>query len=199
MLLNDLILRLYDIEAITFNEFILKNDVRSPFNIDLCLIQSYPLLLKAISEAMWKKIQFIDFEVLCGIPYNAVPFATTISVFHNIPMIIRRKKNKNHEESGIEGVFKPGQRCIIVDDLITTGLKLIETTEVLKYEGLIVKDVVVLIDCEQGGAQALEERKINFHSLFSISDIVNVLVENQVMTKEQISIARNFSRDLSPI
>ena len=199
MLLSDLILRLYDIEAITFNEFILKKGVKSPFNIDLRLIQSYPLLLKAISEAMWKRIQFIDFEVLCGIPFNAVPFATTISAFHNIPMITKRKTNKNQGKCEIEGFYKPGQRCIVVDDLITTGLNVIETTEVLKYEGLIIKDLVVLIDCEQGGRQALEERKINLHSLFSINDILNVLEENQVLTKEQAFRARDFSRDLNLI
>ncbi|MEM1282207.1 MAG: orotate phosphoribosyltransferase [Chlamydiota bacterium] len=182
--MRDIILRLHDIEAIKFGDFRLKSGIESPFYIDLRLITSYPILLKSITEEMWKKINEIDFEVICGVPLTAIPMATAISLDQNIPMIMRRKEVKKHgTKKVIEGVYRPGQRCVIVEDLITSGISILETVEPLKQEGLIVKDVVLLIDREQGGRENLEERNINLHAVMTISDILSVLIEENRIEK----------------
>ncbi|MEC7840165.1 MAG: orotate phosphoribosyltransferase [Chlamydiota bacterium] len=177
MNIRDIILRLYDIEAVKFGNFTLKSGIESPFYIDLRLIPSYPLLLKAVSEAMWSKIQFTDFELICGVPYTAMPIATVISMEHNVPMIMRRKEVKNYgTKKAVEGAYKTGQRCALIEDLITSGASIIETIEPLKSEGVIVKDVVVLIDRQQGGTENLQARKVSVHSVMTISDILATLL-----------------------
>lgn len=175
---HDLALRLHDIEAVKFGSFTLKTGIESPIYVDLRLLISYPLLLKAISEMMWNLIKHKEFELLCGVPYTALPMATAISLSHNIPMIMRRKEVKAYgTKKLIEGNYNSGHRCVIIEDIITSGTSIIETIEPLKYEGVVVRDVVVLIDREQGGRENLEERNVNLQSVLTLSEILFYLVD----------------------
>ncbi len=201
MEINDLILRLYDIDAIKFGTCTLKSGIESPFYIDLRLVPSYPLLLKAVSEEMWKKIAHLDFEVLCGVPYSALPITTTIALLHNRPMIMKRKEIKEYgTKKAIEGAYKSGQRCVIVEDLVTTGMSTIETGEALKYEGLIVKDAVVLVDRQHGAEQNLKDRKMTLHSVMTISDIVSTLTSvGRISTDEAAKITSFVQHNPRPV
>jgi len=193
MNIREIILRLYDIEAIKFGSFTLKSGIESPFYIDLRLIPSYPLLLKAVSKAMWEKIQFSDYELICGVPYTAMPIATVISMNHNIPMVMRRKEVKSYgTKKAIEGAYKTGQRCVLIEDLITSGSSIIETIEPLKNEGIVVKEVVVLIDRQQGGVDNLLDRKVTVHSVMTITDILTTLLAAEQITVNEVLQVQEF-------
>jgi len=196
MNVRDLVLRLHDIEAIKFGSFTLKSGIESPIYIDLRLLISYPILLKAISETIWDLIKHKEFELLCGVPYTALPMATAISLSHNIPMLLRRKEAKAYgTKKMIEGKYNSGQRCIIIEDLITSGSSIVETIEPLKYEGVIVKDVVVLIDREQGGRENLTERNVNLYSVLTMSEILIHLVDEGRIDALMVEKVEKFMRE----
>ena len=169
--------QLFEINAVRFGSFTLKSGIISPIYLDLRLTVSYPKLLTDIAEALYAPMRACEFDLLCGVPYTALPFATAISIAHNIPMVMRRKERKDYGTAKlIEGVFQKGSRCIIIEDVITSGSSVFETAKALSDEGLEVTDAIVLVDREQGGVAALAKQGIRVHSILKLSTIVKSLV-----------------------
>lgn len=109
MSLKQLLLSLYEIQAIKFGSFTLKSGIISPVYLDLRGIVSFPHILKALCEALWKKVEPLSFDYLCGVPYTALPLATCLSVTHDLPMVLRRKEAKDYgTKRMIEGVYQKG-------------------------------------------------------------------------------------------
>ncbi len=190
---KELILKLYEINAIKFGEFKLKSGIMSPIYIDLRVTVSYPEALKQIADLMAAKTEDLNYDVICGVPYTALPFATAISLSQNKPMLMRRKEVKDYgTKKAIEGVFEEGQNCLIIEDLITSGSSVFETVEPLEQEGLKVTDIIVLLDRQQGGKKHIQGKGYNLHSIITISDLLEVLKEENKIDQEMYNQVKEF-------
>ena len=180
MNLKDIILELHSLDGIKFGSFQLKNGITSPVYFDLRVIISRPELLKGVSNLFSKELEKVDKpDLVCGVPYTALPFATLVSVDNTIPMIMRRKELKNYgTKKVLEGNFNEGQNCLILEDVITSGSSVLETTEVLQKQGLKVKDVFVFLDREQGGKTNLENNGLKVRSIINVTELLAILFDN---------------------
>jgi uridine monophosphate synthetase len=168
--------QLFDAGAIQFGSFTLKSGTQSPIYVDMRRIISYPDLLRSVVERLAQATVDIPCDLLCGVPYAALPLATGISLNRSIPMIMPRKEVKDHgTKRAIEGVFSAGQVALIIEDVVTSGTSILETVTKLKEAQLQVQDVLVVIDRQQGARQKLAHEGIFVHALYTLSDITDAL------------------------
>jgi orotate phosphoribosyltransferase len=92
-------------------------------------------------------------------------------------LYVRRGARLHGRGRRIEGIIAPGNRVMLVDDLITTGLSFQKAAKSITAEGGVVNNAVVLIDRQEGGKKRLEKSGIKLHALLSVTEIVNTLHE----------------------
>ena len=196
---SSLVLSLYQIGAIQFGDFTLKSGQSSSLYLNLRKIISHPDLLRRIANAVWQVSQPHQYDLVCGVPYTALPIATCISLDHHLPMIIRRKETKDYgTKQKIEGDYQPHQRCLVVEDVITSGTSLLETTKDLEKEGLKITDVTALIDREQGGRQTLE-KQFRVHSVLRLSDMMDILLDSTLVSRADKAKIHSFLAEQAPL
>ena len=180
-----LISSLHDIGCVKFGEFKLKSGLLSPIYIDLRLLVTHPAVLKQVAQVMADTIShlslpgshFGNFDRLVAIPYAGLPIGVAVSLETGKPLIYPRKEAKDYGTAKlIEGEYHEGETVLLIDDLITKGTAKIEALRPLTDAGLIVKDLLVLIDREQGGGSELAARGIRLHAVFTLTQMLDELV-----------------------
>ncbi|HUE97988.1 MAG TPA: orotate phosphoribosyltransferase, partial [Anaerolineales bacterium] len=179
--------------CIKFGEFTLKSGLKSPIYIDLRRIITYPKLLEQIAQAYLPILSILQFSRLAGLPYAAIPIATAISLAGNHPMIYPRKEAKSYgTKAEIEGEYHAGETVVVIDDLATTGGSKFEAIEKLTGAGLVVKDVVVLIDRQSGAKESLAQAGYSLHAVLTIDQLLDYWDGNGQVDKDKIEETRNF-------
>jgi uridine monophosphate synthetase len=178
-LTDDIALGLADLGAVRFGEFTLKSGKLSPVYIDLRLLVSDPKLMAAVARALAGIMAGLSYDRIAAIPYGGLPIGQAVALATGKPLLYPRREAKDYgTKKLIEGRFEPGETVVVLDDLVTTGSSKLEALAPLTDAGLLVKDVVVLVDREQGGKEELAAHGLRLHAALTLSQILDALVRH---------------------
>lgn len=168
--------------SLKFGVFKLTSGKLSPYYIDLRSVPSYPesfgKVIQIYEKMARENIGLSQFDKISCVPTSGLLFASVLAFQLSKPVLYARKEKKTHgRERRIEGVMTPGDRFLIVDDLITTGKSLIDAIEALRGEGGVVTDALVLIDRQEGGEERLQKIGVRLHTFLRISEIADKLFQ----------------------
>ena len=181
------------IGAVKFGVFKLTSGKTSPYYIDLRLVPSFPDAFKFIRDIyvsmLEEELGLHAFDRIAGVPTSGIPFAAVVAFSLDKPFLYVRKEVKKHgRERRVEGILRPGDRVVLLDDLITTGKTLSEAAKAIRLEGGVVEHAFVLIDREEGGREALSEAGVKLHAFMTVRELAKELFEMGAIEEEQYEL-----------
>ncbi len=178
-MLEQLILDMYAVDMIKFGEFTLKSGKKSYVYADIRTAISHPKIFTTLCDLIYSKMNSLKYDSICGVPYSALTFASGIAYAHQIPMLLKRKEAKEYGTKKIlEGNYQAGDTCLVIEDVVTTGMSIGETTVVLEEAGLKVQDIVCFINRNQGGQERLTEQGYTLHSIIDLYQVLEILLKH---------------------
>lgn len=183
---ESLIVNLDEIGAVKFGEFTLKSGETSPVYLDLRLLVDRPATLRRTARMMQATAANLTFNRIAAIPMAGLPIGVAFSIAADIPLIYPRPQVKQHGTSRfIEGTYHPGERVLLVDDVITRADSKLEAIELLEAVQLEVSDLMVIVDRQMGGAEMLAEQGYRVHALLTLQEILDTLAYLDRISKDQ--------------
>ena len=152
-------------------DFILRSGKRSKYYLDKYLFETCPDILKALGEEFAKHITD-DVTLIAGAELGGVALAAATAMETGKNWIIIRQSRKNHGTSKlIEGILKPDDTVLLVEDVATTGGQVLEAAKVITEAGANVKKIVCVIDRKQGASEAITQAGYKFESILTKDDL----------------------------
>jgi orotate phosphoribosyltransferase len=176
--------------SLRFGTFKLASGILSPYYIDMRLIPSEPEAFRrvigfytmALGVTLAKRAQR-----LAGIPTAGIAYAAVLAFNLSKPFLYVRKEEKEHGRGRrIEGILQPGERVLVLDDVITTGKNIVEAVEAIRSEGGVVEDTLVLLDRQQGGRANLEKAGVKLHAFATMTHIADRLNARGMIDEVQL-------------
>ncbi len=160
--------------------FTLTSGRRSNFYFDCKPTTLDPEGMNLIGSIIFDMLDDSEVTAAGGMTLGADPIANALSLISYqrgkpIKSFIVRKAVKGHgTKSKIEGDVRPGEKVVIIDDVITTGASTIAAIERAKEEGLVIDRVIVLIDREEGALENIEKYTERVDSILTRTDIMKI-------------------------
>jgi uridine monophosphate synthetase len=184
---------LHRIGAVRFGDFELKDGRRSPFYLDLRVLISHPHALAQVARALIERAQGLAFDRLAGIPYAGLPLAVAMSLASGTPLVYARKEGKRYGTARlVEGEYQAGERALVIDDVITSGGAKLEAIVPLRDVGLVVEDVLVVVDRGDRGGEALAAAGLRLHSVLTARELLHHLRATGAAREDDVRRALDF-------
>jgi orotate phosphoribosyltransferase len=154
-------------------DFVLRSGRRSKFYLDKYLFSTQPDLLRDIAAGLAEKLPAHgDVDLLAGPELGAVAIVAAVSLACGKPFIIVRKGAKGYgTDKAMEGKAEPGQRVIMIEDVVTSGGAALMAVDKLREARLEIDTLLCVVDREEGGREQIEAKGLTFDPLFTATSL----------------------------
>jgi orotate phosphoribosyltransferase len=201
-LAKDIAASLLNIGAVSLRPdqpFTWTSGMKSPIYCDNRVTISFPDIRNQIAEGFASIIRekYPDAEVIAGAATGGIPHAAWVADKLGLPMIYVRDKAKGHgKENKIEGVLKPGQKTVVIEDLISTGGSSLKVAESVREVGGEALAVIAIFTYEfPKAAEAFASAEVPLHTLSSFTSLVEEAVNQGLVKKEDIELLQAWKND----
>ena len=157
--------------ALLRGEFTLRSGRKSTYYLDKYLFETQPDILHALGKAFAAKLP-PDTDRIAGPELGAVALAAATAMHANKPFVLVRNSKKGYGSGKlVEGVLKPGDRVVIVEDILTTGGQIVEAAKTLEAAGAKVIKMLGTIDRLEGARENIEAAGYTYDALFTTRDL----------------------------
>jgi len=152
-------------------DFTLRSGKKSKYYLDKYLFETCPDILKALGEEFSKYVTD-DVTLIAGAELGGVALAAATAMQTNKNWIIIRNTKKGYGTGKlVEGVLKPDDMVLLVEDVATTGGQVIEAAKVITEAGATVRKIVCVIDRKQGSEENITKAGYKFESILTKDDL----------------------------
>jgi orotate phosphoribosyltransferase len=156
-------------------DFLLRSGKRSKYYLDKYRFETVPDLLEELGARIAALAAEIEPEAvrLAAPELGAVTLAAAASLAGRLPFLLVRGKAKEYGTANqIEGAFSPGERVLLVEDVVTTAGAAADAVRALRHSGLECRTAICVIDREEGGVDSLARLGVRLHPLFRAAEVV---------------------------
>ena len=184
---NKVLEALTNANVVRFGEFTLVSGETSPIYVDLRVLPSYPESFDTVTSAMSELVKKTGADIIAGMETAGIPLAAAIALKLKKPMVYVRKKPKAYgTHSRIEGMLREGDKVVLVDDLMTRGTSKVDFIKPVR-EAATVKDLVIVLDREQGGEDVMVQNNVTLHKLVTLKELLSYMVDKEFISQDQYS------------
>ena len=169
---------------------------KSPIYCDNRKILSYPEIRTKVCEFMVKTIEehFKNVDVIAGVATGAIAMGALVAERMNKPFIYIRPVPKDHGMGNqIEGVFSRGDRAIVIEDLISTGISSLSSATALSAAGAIVDGMVAIFSYNFPSARrAFENTSMEIYTLSNYDSLIEEAVASGKISEDNLEVLRDW-------
>jgi len=197
-------LHLLQINAIKLNPenpFTWASGWKSPIYCDNRIVLSYPEIRKFLSHSLAEKIkkEFNGDFIIAGVATGAIGIGMLVAQELEKPFIYVRPKPKEHgQKNQIEGQFSPGQRVVVIEDLISTGMSSLNAVKALRDQNAEVLGMMALFTYGFPLADvAFQEVNLKLQTLCDYSNLIREALETKQIDSAQAEHLKNWRKNPS--
>jgi orotate phosphoribosyltransferase len=164
--------------------FTLASGLVSPYYVDCRILMAHPDARRLVAQLAVERIKDLSIQCIGGLEIGAIAIATAVSdegyrinpAFHWRTFVVRKQAKGHGLNKLIEGAYRPGDRALIVDDVLTTGGSIIRAVAAAREAGLRVEHALAIVDREeQQGRARVEAEGVTLFALLTIKELMATL------------------------
>ena len=179
--------------------FTWASGIQSPIYTDNRVTLAYPETRTLIEDGFVEKIraEFPDVEVIAGTATAGIPHGAIIADKMNLPFAYIRSKPKDHGAGNqIEGRVAPGQKMVVIEDLISTGGSVLDAIAAAKREGADVIGAAAIFTYELPKAEKnFNEAGVKLVTLSNYTELIYLAEQEGYINAEGLALLKRFKED----
>ena len=193
----EILLELKAVKLSPREPFTWASGIQSPIYCDNRITLSHPEERKFMARSLMELVtDWDEIDVIAGVATAGIPYASILAHMTEKPLIYVRSSNKKHgRQNVIEGSYKPGQRIIVVEDLISTGGSVLEAVSQLRKADLEVAGVIAIFTYQLAEADMrFKESGVTFSTLSNYSTLIQQAVDMNYISDDDMEILKKWNQ-----